>query len=321
VEARHAWERRIADPFESPVYLQGIVTSGTTDMYHDPAKRLHETLNRLALRAEAWNDDTVFRPLCVNAYLHGVHFVDKVFGAEVYELDGEEENWQNHYLDTPVGELTRPDLDSNPTWTAAKRFAEAFVDSGVTVPVLMLPTIASALNGGLNLYGQKLLLAMMIDPVSARHDLEVINGVLIEMHDWYRSNVPEDLLRQVCCGSRYQPPGCGQICGCSTQLVSQDQYRTFVADLDEAVLSRYPNGGMIHLCGAHTQHIPIWRDMNSLRAIQVNDRAAEDLEIYLAQMPNKVYYVNPCDGMPLARVEALAKDHKIIIVDERALGL
>ena len=58
--------------------------------------------------------------------------------------------------------------------------------------------------------------------------------------------------------------------------------------------------------------------MQSLTAIQLNDRAAEDLEIYLREMPEKVYYVNPCNGMPLERVEDLAKTYRIVICDEPA---
>jgi hypothetical protein len=147
----------------------------------------------------------------------------------------------------------------------------------------------------------------------------VINGVLLEIHDWYRANVPPDLLHQVACSGRYQPPGCGQVCGCSTQLISGDQYKQFAAGLDDAILSRYPHGGMIHLCGSHTQHIGTWREMRSLRAVQLNDRAAEDLEVYLREMPEKVYYVNPCQGMPVDRVEQLAKAHKIVICAEPEL--
>jgi hypothetical protein len=75
---------------------------------------------------------------------------------------------------------------------------------------------------------------------------------------------------------------------------------------------------MIHLCGSHTQHIGAWREMRSLTTLQLNDRAAEDLEIYLREMPEKIYYVNPCEGMPVDRVEQLAKTCKIVICAELA---
>jgi hypothetical protein len=318
VAARQAWETRLGDFAGMPIYLQGLARSGNADMYQSPGQRVHEALDQLTEHVELLRDGRAFRPLSVRAALHGVHFVDKIFAAEVYELDGDKGNWQAKHLNSEVGNLKRPDLDTNPTWTAAREFARCFVASGVTVPAFQLPTIASALNIGLNLYGQELLVAMMADPPSAHRDLAVINGVLLEIHDWYRTNVPFDLLQQVACSGRWQPPGSGQICGCSNQLISADQYADFIAPHDDAILSRYPRGGMIHLCGTHTQHIPVWKKMQSLRAVQVNDRAAEDLEIYLHEMPEKIYYVNPCNGMPIERVEELAKTYKIVICADPA---
>ncbi len=323
VVLRQAWEQRMADLFDgripdSPLYIWGRSWSGKTDMYADPEKRVREALAAMAEKISEYpekiRDEVVFRPVGARSALHGVHFVDRIFGATVYELDGQEDNWQVEYLTSAVGTLERPDLETNATWGAVKGFAEAFVASGVTVPVLELPTVASALNIGLNLYGQELLASMMTDPAAVHHDLDVINGVLLDIHDWYRANVPFDALHQVVATwGRYQPPGGGQICGCSTQLVSGDQYGEFLARHDDAILSRYPNGGMIHLCGTHTQHIDTWREMKSLTSIQLNDRASEDLEIYLRELPEKVYYVVPCEGMPLEKVEELAKHHKIII--------
>jgi hypothetical protein len=321
--ARHAWERRLQDLFDgrladTPFYLQGISCSGKTDMYDDPARRAREALEEIAEQAGKVKDPKVFRPPTVSSGVHGVHFVDRIFGAKVYELHGEEGNWQAEYLASPVGTLETPDLEADPTWQALAEFARTFTAGGVTVPVFQLPTIASVLNIALNLYGQRLLEAMMADPSAARRDLEVINAVLLYMHDWYRANIPTDLLQHVASTGRHQPPGHGQICGCSTHLLSGDQYREFIAAHDDAILSRYPKGGMIHLCGCHTQHIGAWREMRSLKAIQLNDRAAEDLEIYLQEIPEKVYYVNPCEGMPLERVERLARTHKIVVVAEPA---
>lgn len=325
VAIRQAWEQQLRELFDgripdSPLYLWGRLWAGTTDMYEDPEKRVNEALEvieeKVGKHRDKITDKTIFRPVLVGSALHGVHFVDKIFGADVYELDGRKDNWQVRYLTSAVGTLKRPDLEANVTWSVARAFARAFVASGATFPVLQLPTIASALNIGMNLYGQELLVAMMVDPAAVHHDLAVINDVLLDIHDWYRENVPFDSLHQVAGVGRYQPPGAGQICGCSTQLISAEQYSQFVARHDDAILTRYPNGGMIHLCGSHTQHIETWRKMTSLTSIQINDRASEDLDIYLNELPEKVYYVLPCEGMPLGRIEELAKHHKIVICSE-----
>ncbi len=38
--------------------------------------------------------------------------------------------------------------------------------------------------------------------------------------------------------------------------------------VDDELLLVYPHGGMIHLCGSHTQYIPVWREMKFLRAVE-----------------------------------------------------
>jgi hypothetical protein len=327
VAIRQGWEQRLRELFDGhifdpPLYLWGRIWTGKTDMYEDPAKRVSEALEeieeKIGKHRDKITDETIFRPAMVGSALHGVHFTDKIFGADVYELDGRKDNWQVNYLTSAVGTLERPDLETNATWAAAKGFARAFVESGATFPVLQLPTIGSVLNTALNLYGQELLVAMMVDPSAVHRDLGIINDVTLDIHDWYRENVPFDSLHQVAAVGRYQPPGSGQLCGCSTQLISAEQYIEFVADHDDALLSRYPNGGMIHLCGGHTQHMDTWRKMESLTSLQLNDRASEDLEIYLEKLPEKVYYVLPCEGMPLARIHELAKHHKIVVCSEPA---
>ena len=50
-----------------------------------------------------------------------------------------------------------------------------------------LPTIASALNIALNLYGQEILLEMLADPDNARKDLETINRTLVRVHKEFQT--------------------------------------------------------------------------------------------------------------------------------------
>jgi len=294
--------------------LCGYVGTGQSDPYLDPERWVEEALDDLAANADQLRDASVFRPLVLEFDPYGVHFVDRMFGAEVFELH-DKWNWQAKCLETPIGDLRPPDLEADETWQLAWRLATTFVRVGVTVPLFGLPVIASALNIALNLYGQSILLAMVTRPEAARRDLEAINGVLCEMHRRCRSLLPVDQLQPVIAAYRTQPPGFGQICGCSTQLLSEGMYRDFIAPLDDAVLSVYPHGGMIHLCGAHTQHIPVWREMKSLRAIQLNDRAADDLPIYFRELrEDQVFYVNPCDGMPVERIMAITGGRRTVIV-------
>jgi hypothetical protein len=94
-------------------------------------------------------------------------------------------------------------------------------------------------------------------------------------------------------------------------------YREFVAPLDDKLLSTYPNGGMIHLCGEHTQHIPVWREMESVRAIQVNDRASEDLDIYFNELrDDQIIYLNTTPNMTVERAMEITGGRRLVIVAE-----
>ena len=170
------------------------------------------------------------------------------------------------------------------------------------------------LNIAVNLYGQQILVGMVDEPEAAKHDLQLINEILCRLHDWYRANVPVTCRQCILPHERCAPPDYGQLCGCTTHLISARMYRQFIAPLDDQLLSLYPNGGMIHLCGEHTQHIPAWREMKSLRAIQLNDRAAWDLERYYRELrPDQVFYLYPCEGMPVERILKITGGERVVI--------
>lgn len=282
-------------------------------IYSNPERWAVESLESLAEMAEKSANEFMFVPPCIESAIYGVHFIDSIFGAKVWFQDGQ---WYSAYLDTPVGSLKMPDLDNSPTWKLAQRAALKFVRQGVTLPLFGLPTIASALNIGINLYGEEILVAMLADPESAEHDLAVINRLLCEIHAWYRSLIPQVQLQPVISWNRTQPPGYGQLCGCSLQLISSDLYRDAVLPLDEALLQAYPNGGMIHLCGKHDQLIPLFRKMPHLKSLQVNDRAAHDFQLYFEGLrEDQILYLNPCPGMTVERAVKITNGHRLVIAD------
>jgi hypothetical protein len=223
-----------------------------------------------------------------------------------------------------VGSLEPPDLSGRasgrglealPAWRVMREFTQAFLERDVPSVIFGLPTIASVLNIAVNLYGDRILLAMLTEPDAVRHDLKVIGDLLCAIHGWYLDYLPAEQMQCILPNGRCQPPGYGQLCGCTTQLISGATYREFVAPLDDQLLSTYPHGGMIHLCGTHTQHIPVWNEMRSLRALQLNDRAAEDLAIYYRQVrEDVVFYVNPCEGMPVERIVEITGGQRAVIV-------
>ena len=285
-------------PLDTPFGLNGVSVT-TTDPDVDPAKWFAESLETLAGRIPEAKDDLIFRPMssCFNP--RGVHFVDDIFGAEVF-LHGFSEQWQVRLLDNPVGSLKRPDVDDNASWRKVKEIVALFLEYDPPNVVFELPTLSSALNAAVNLYGEEILVAMLNDTEAALHDLEIVNDVIKELHTWFIDNIPAHRFQLIAASGRFQPFGYGQICGCTTQLPSGEMYEDFIAPLDADLFSLYPKGGLIHLCGSHLQHLRTWEKMEVLRAVQLNDRAAMDLDRYFSGLrEDQILYVNFFDDMPL----------------------
>ncbi|MCJ7737841.1 MAG: hypothetical protein MUQ10_11110 [Anaerolineae bacterium] len=300
--------------------LKGMVGKATANPYSEPELWVEQALDDLAAQADTLRDEFVFRPLVIEFGPYGVHFIDSLFGAHVFDLDGTA-NWQARPLDRPVGSLQPPDLETHPTWRLARRVAMAFLEARVSLPLFGLPTIASPLNIAVNLYGQEIFVAMLADPEAAHRDLRVISDLLCTLHRWYREQIPFEQLQPVIAWERTQPPGFGQLCGCTTQLLSRGMYTEFIAPLDDELLSVYPNGGMIHLCGSHEQHISTWRQMGSLRAVQLNDRAAEDLPLYFDGLrDDQIMYVNPFERMPVERIMDITGGRRVVIPTDTELS-
>jgi hypothetical protein len=302
---------------ETVFALHGISRT-TTDNEVDPVEWLDRALQELAEETDRAGDPVVFRPLLVHYNPHGVHFVDEIFGAEVFDLDQGREpqpNWQARPLGTPIGTLEKPDLEGSEYLRRARAFALAFAARKLRNVTLCLPTIASVLNIAVNLYGQEILSALLLEPEAARHYLEVIDATLREVHGWFIRTLPPATFQCTSAQGRFQPDGHGQLCGCTCQLVSAGTYADWIGPYDDRLLSAYPGGGLIHLCGAHAQHIPYWSRMGSLRAVQLNDRASEDLELYFTGLSDRqILYVHPCEGMPVSDILSITGGRRVVLV-------
>ena len=193
----------------------------------------------------------------------------------------------------------------------------SFIKQDVALPLFGLPTIASALNIAVNLYGENILVEILAKPEAAVHDLSVINRLLMDIHRWYRSVLPKKQLQPVLPYERAQPPGYGQLCGCTTQLVGAGVYGTLIAPLDNELLGVYEHGGMIHLCGRHSHLIPVFRSMPNLKAVQINDRAASDLELYFSGLrEDQIVYLMPFEGMTVKTAIKITGGKRLVIIDK-----
>lgn len=289
----------------------GLWGTNDIDMLTQPEEWVADCLADMAAKAAVLADETAYAPAYFEVDPFGTHFIDAVCGARVGFVDGQV--WSAE-LPGELPDLRRPDLDTNPVLQGALRVAERAAAAGggrvfVTTPVLSCP-----INIGLNLFGQRLLESLLIAPDAARQALRLITDVILGCVRAFRQAIPPELLRTTCTSNRYAPAGYGFIDGCAAQLVSAEVYREFFAPLDEEILSAWPHGGMIHLCGACAQHIPAWRDMRALRSVQLNDRATDDLEHYVRGLrPEQILYVSPTAAYPPARVLELTTGRRLVM--------
>lgn len=319
IDVRDAHFRRLGALFggrrpERPFFLQGIGGDSDSDPYTQPELWVVETLDSLGEKAQQAGCMDVFRPLCLEFGAYGVHFTDRIFGARVHETDGQ---WWTECIKTDIGRLSVPDLEGDETWGLARSLATAFVSCEVTVPLFGMPVIAGALTVAVSIYGSRFLSAMLTDPAAAVHDLKTINSVTRELYRWYYDHVPAGQLQQIGSVSRCMPPGHVSVYGCTSHLISAQLYRDSVAPLDEEIFSTSASGGLIHLCGEHCRHIGTWREMKSLRAVQLNDRASEDLEQYFTGLrDDQVIYLHPTDTMTAERALEMTEGRRMVIVSD-----
>ena len=59
--------------------------------------------------------------------------------------------------------------------------------------------------------------------------------------------------------------------------------------------------------------------MKNLRSLQLNDRAAEDLALYMEGLrDDQILYVMPCEKMPVERIVDISKGERVVLVESCA---
>lgn len=304
---------------EPPVFLCGISrwigheehlidASGIPDL-------VYSAVDALCSQRDRVTRDHVFRPLVVEHWGYGTHFVDAVFGAAVsVQADGN--SWSKE-LSSDVGTLCVPDITQSPEVQRMAAVTDALVQAVAPAGdiFLTLPVLSCPLNIAVNLYGERFLLALLEAPALAERDLQVIADTIIALHRLFRARIPASMARVSVAACRFMPEGYGLIDGCTTQLVSPSVYRNLIAPQDNRILADYPHGGMMHLCGASEHHIPALRAMPALRAVQLNDRATEAFEAYYTGLrDDQLIYVCPTPSMPVERILQISNGgHRVVL--------
>jgi len=285
-----------------------------TFMYSEPERYVIQCSEYLAENAGKAGNTDVFVPLCIHNDLFGVHFIDSIFGCNVYYEHGQ---WYNDPLQIKIGTLKPPDIDNSEAWQLTVRMIDAFLSADVKLPIYGLPTIASALVVAVNLFGENILAAMLDEAEAAKHDLKIINDTLKELHIRLMNLIPQNQLQPVIPSQRIQPPGFGQLCGCTSQLISPECYIEMIMPLDDELLGIYPHGGMMHLCGKHDHHIPAFKTMPNLRSVQLNDRAAESLKNYYEGLrPDQIIYLNTDKNITPQKALEITNGKRLVLIGD-----
>lgn len=289
----------------------GLWGTNDIDMLMEPEAWLAQVLGDMASRAQEAADRVTFRPLVISPDALGTHFIDAILGAEVYFHEGQV--WVEP-LAGDLEDLRPPDLESCEVYQRALALARLTVEITRGLVYITTPVLSCAINIAINVFGQRILEAMVERPQVARQALGVVNDTIVACARGFAEVIPASVRRGSVGENRWAPEGHGLIDGCATQLVSGRHYAEHFARLDAEVLGVYPEGGMIHICGAHTQHIEAWRGMPKLRAVQTNDRASEDLEAYFKGLrEDQVLYVGPTETMTVERIVRITGGRRLVL--------
>ena len=299
-----------------PLGLMGISACRNVEIAALNTEMIDGIFDELAERAHFSEDYRILRPLSIDMQLYGVHFIDKLFGAEIH-YNKNQNLWWSEGVKNPIGTLEFPDFKNSELWQRCVWFYEEIINRNINLPFLATQILGSPTVGIFNLYKENVLYGFYDDPEGVRHDLRVLTDTLIYLHKWFLMKIPKEIFQPICIDGRLQPRGCGQLCGCTTQLISNEIYEEFLFPLDKEIFSLYENGGLYHLCGAHTQHIKTWQSWKELKAVQLNDRASDDFEEYFTKLrDDQIIYLTPNETMTIERALEISGGKRTILVGE-----
>jgi hypothetical protein len=293
---------------DEPIFLLGMPMAHEEEDVFDRPKCLDRITADLKSMNPNLNDRENFYCPIVELWPYGVHYIDVLFGCKVKYTSNtifiEKLNYR-------PGKLKKIDLDNSEVFVQSYELVKYLVNYFDNKLRISTPVLSSPLNIALNLFGEEFLVCLMEDKNEALYSLEVITDAIVNLHKKFKKISP--MVRHYASSFRYTPDGFGHICGCSTHLVSGKIYEEIIAPFDEQVLSVYPEGGTIHLCGKHTQHLNAFKGMKKLRGIQINDTAADDFELYLKGLrKDQVIYMSPTQTVSTQTIIEKARNHPVV---------
>ena len=288
---------------------------------YDPAVWLDEAIEEFRAEADLFADVCVWVPFALTLQRYQLHFLAALFGCRIWERD--EIVWRKSLSaqGRRMEDLRAPDLASNAVYREMIDLIRFVLDAtGGAVPI-ELPELLSPLTEAVTLFEEEFLIALRCEPELAQHVLGVIARTTTEVHSGLLAEADGAFVY----GSLHECtlPGYNTVLGCSSQLVSPHCYAQYAAGWDEALLLNESGGGSMHLCGTHTQHMDCWREMRGLKAVQLNDRASDDLEAYWKGLrSDQIIVLWPTETMTIDDAVRITGGRRLVIgvdgLDEHA---
>jgi hypothetical protein len=275
---------------------------------------LEEQLEHLRRHIELYCDPVTWRVPAFALRRYGLHFTSAVLGCPIRAEAG-------RVWCTPLSESGRspadfraPDLDHSVPFQEMLRLVRLVADATDGRLPIELPFLAAPLLAAVELYGSDFLVTLAEDDGLAERVLKAISDTVLAMRLRLQKAVDGcDLWDHHTCACP-MPNGYRFLYGCTTQLVSAQTYRRHIAELDASHLAHRAQGGCIHLCGGHTQHLGTWRSLEQVRAVQLNDTACQDFETYWRGLrPDQFVVLWPCEHMTVAEAMNITGGRRLAI--------
>jgi len=296
----------------SPLQM-GVPISGD----YDPDQWLAGALRTFVEHRDALADPINYRPFSFSVNCAGHHFVSAALGCQL----GVDASGTPSIL--PEGRFAWDDgsfhvpapMECALVREALEAAAWIFDATGGRIPV-ELPHIPSPLMLAVDLFGEDFLTSLGdSDSLDSRHCLEALTRFGEQLLALFVQRFPKAPLKGYYTGGwNLMPTGFTGLLGCTTQLISPSTYRERVADLDERLMGAPWLGGCIHLCGRHTQHCAAWSSMPSLKALQLNDAACDDLETYYRSLrEDQFFVVMPSNRMSVEECLRITHGRRLVL--------
>jgi len=267
---------------------------------------------------EALDSASLFYPIIEMFSLYGTHYMDVLFGADVKWHEGQ---FWSVPVDYAIADIQPPDFDAISLVRETAELARWIKESTAGRFLISMPDGGGPLNIAINIFGDRFLMEMALNPDSARRALTVIADATRRVYELLIDAVGQATLRCHNAYYVYTPSDYAGLSICATQLISAEHFRELVADADDASVPPVYQGMIQHLCGHSTQHIQELARRTMVKGLQLNDAAADDHETYFNGLrQDQVVYVIPNERMPVERIMSTSGGLRTVILaklDER----